>query len=567
MEKVKDKKGKKRGSLTIKSSIVVVFVAVLFAVVSLLLSTSLYERGITTKLAIENCLIGESIDKVISQRTDVTLYAERIKLIYDNIPEDVKKDPYSEEYRAYFDDIENENDYKFIVNTLKGFRDSGVVSEIYIMTYDYETGNGIYIADPDESETKCYIGEYEMVYDYNFNGYYDSTSNEPFQTFYDSNGESVMTTGVALKGNSNVKCVVLMDMPIQDIKNQTKDYAFFYIILMTVITVAIILLTILIVELSVVKPINKISNAAVQYVKDKQQGIKSKEHFEKLNIRTKDEIENLADVMSEMESDITSYEKDLKKVTKEKERISTELALANKIQASKLPNVFPAFPEIDEFDVYATMDPAKEVGGDFYDFYMIDEDHLGLVVADVSGKGVPAALFMMEAKIYISNYALMGFSPAKTLMMANQRMCENNDADLFVTVWFGVLELSTGKVVSANGGHDYPAVLRENGEFEIVEDKHGMVLGCMEEAKYYDTEIHLQKGEKMFLYTDGVPEAAKENREMLGIDGMLSFLNRCKTLQPKELVENMRKLVDEFVEGAEQFDDITMLAVVYNGEE
>ena len=199
------------------------------------------------------------------------------------------------------------------------------------------------------------------------------------------------------------------------------------------------------------------------------------------------------------------------RVTAEKERIGTELALATRIQADMLPNIFPAFPDRTDFDIYATMDPAKEVGGDFYDFFLIDDDHLCMVMADVSGKGVPAALFMMASKIILRNNAMMGKSPAKILGPTNA-ICSNNQEEMFVTVWLGILEISTGKLTAANAGHEYPVMKRPDGRFELLKDKHGFVVGGMEGVKYKDYELQLEPGAKLFLYTDGVPEATDAQR-------------------------------------------------------
>ena len=256
-----------------------------------------------------------------------------------------------------------------------------------------------------------------------------------------------------------------------------------------------------------------------------------------------------------------------KKLTETSARIGAELALAEKIQADMLPNLFPAFPDRSEFDLYASMNPAKEVGGDFYDFFMIDDDHLGLVIADVSGKGIPAAMFMMFSKNIIANNTMLGKSPAKALMDANEAICANNSEEMFVTVWLGVLEISTGKLIAANAGHEYPALMTPNGEFELYKDKHGLVVGGMEGVKYREYEILLEPGAKLFVYTDGVPEATNSSEELFGTERMVKALNVMRDSKPKQLLEGIRCAVDEFVKDAEQFDDLTMLCLEYKGTE
>ena len=262
-----------------------------------------------------------------------------------------------------------------------------------------------------------------------------------------------------------------------------------------------------------------------------------------------------------MQTSIIDYMDNLTAVTAEKERIGAELDVATRIQASMLPRIYPAFPERSEFDVYASMDPAKEVGGDFYDYFLIDDDHLGLVIADVSGKGIPASLFMMMSKIIISNFAQMGLSPAEVLERTNDRICDGNDEDMFVTVWFGILELSTGHIVAGNAGHKYPMVRGKDGEFKIYEDSHDFVIGGMEGMPYSQYEFDLEKGGTLFVYTDGCPEATDANNELFGTDRMLEALNKNHDANPKELLENMRSAVDEFVGAAPQFDDLTMMAI------
>jgi sigma-B regulation protein RsbU (phosphoserine phosphatase) len=283
--------------------------------------------------------------------------------------------------------------------------------------------------------------------------------------------------------------------------------------------------------------------------------------------RTNDEIEILAESFAALSKNARDYIRQITDITAEKERIGTELALATQIQADMLPNIYPAFPERPEFDVYATMTPAKEVGGDFYDFFLIDDDHLGLVMADVSGKGVPAALFMMVSKILVQNYAMTGRSPAEVLKAVNNQICENNREEMFVTVWFGVLDIKTGKIRAANAGHEYPALMLPGGEFELIKDKHGFVIGGMEGVEYKEYELALAPGSRLFLYTDGVPEATDGENLMFGAERMLAALNKDAAGSPETILKNVREAVDGFVMGAEQFDDLTMLCLEYRGGE
>lgn len=279
------------------------------------------------------------------------------------------------------------------------------------------------------------------------------------------------------------------------------------------------------------------------------------------HISTIREISALGSSIEKMEHDTIQYMKNLASITAEKERIGTELELATKIQANMLPNIFPAFPDIEDFDIFASMNPAKEVGGDFYDFFLIDDDHIALVMADVSGKGIPAALFMMISKILVNNYTMMGGSPGEILTKVNNSICKNNKNDMFVTVWLGILTISSGHLIASNAGHEYPVIHKPDGSFEIFKDKHGIVVGCMEGVPYKDYELALEKGSTLFLYTDGVPEATDSNNQLFGMERMLDALNKMPDASPQQLLENVKSSVDDFVGDAPQFDDLTMLAL------
>lgn len=262
---------------------------------------------------------------------------------------------------------------------------------------------------------------------------------------------------------------------------------------------------------------------------------------------------------------IQSQNEKYEKQREENSRIESELNLASNIQADMLPNIYPAFPERVEFDIYATMNPAKEVGGDFYDFFLVDDNHLCMVMADVSGKGVPAALFMMASKIILANNAMLGKTPAQVLTDTNSAICKNNREEMFVTVWLGILELSTGKLTYANAGHENPVLQQANGKFELIKDKHGFVIGGMDGIEYKEYELKMEAGAKLFLYTDGVPEATDANDKLFGVERMVDALNENVNVSPEELLKNVRFAVDKFVAGAEQFDDLTMLGLEYKG--
>ena len=288
------------------------------------------------------------------------------------------------------------------------------------------------------------------------------------------------------------------------------------------------------------------------------------ENLEK--IKAHNEIGDLAADVSDLASELDDYLHRVETITAEKERIGTELTLATRIQSAMLPSTFPAFPDRSEFDIYASMDPAREVGGDFYDFYMIDDDHLCIEMADVSGKGVPAALFMMASQILLANNANAGKSPAQILTDTNASICSNNREEMFVTVWIGILEISTGRLTAANAGHEYPVLRRAGEQFELIKDRHGFVIGGMDGIRYREYELQLNPGDKLFLYTDGLPEATDAKNRMFGNERMLAALNWSPDSSPERILANVRRSVDFFVKDAEQFDDLTMLCLEYKGK-
>ncbi len=249
----------------------------------------------------------------------------------------------------------------------------------------------------------------------------------------------------------------------------------------------------------------------------------------------------------------------------EKQRITTELNMATRLQASMLPTEFPPYPDRREFDIYAVMDPAREVGGDFYDFFLIDEDHLGIVMADVSGKGIPGALFMMISKTILQSCAQLGKSPEEILAKTNQALCSNNKIQMFVSAWVGIIEISSGRLTAANAGHEYPIIRRSGSSFEIFKDKHGLVLGAMDGVPYHEYELQLQSGDELFLYTDGIPEAIRKDMEAFGMERLLNALNEKADADPQDILKNVRSRLEEFTAGNEQFDDVTMLCFRYNG--
>ncbi len=357
--------------------------------------------------------------------------------------------------------------------------------------------------------------------------------------------------------NGNVKAILCVQRFMRGLTRARFGYVFNVSILTFIIIIITIILALNFLKKQIIRPIEKVSRESKRFATLSN---RSKNNLS--NISNISEVTSLALSIDKMEKDTIKYIEDIKAATKEKERIGTELKLASLIQENSLPTNFPSN---ESFELYASMTPAKEVGGDFYDFNLIDDDHLMLVIADVSGKGVPAALFMMVTKILISEYSLSLKDPAQVLTTVNNRVCNNNKANMFVTVWLGIFELSTGKLVFANAGHE-DFVLKNGDGFKLNKTKHGIPIGAMEDYEYKNNEVILNKGDKLFLYTDGLPEATNSELEMFNLDRMVDTLNELKDLNTKELLNEVKNKVDTFVGEATQFDDLTMMALIYKGD-
>ncbi len=443
----------------------------------------------------------------------------------------------------------------------------------------------VYVIKPDQSDYKHVMFIFSTEgWNYNYQlydfGYVRETTNEEYQEKYRSlceDGSSQelvvrdmgyietdphITAMIPLRGSDHqTKAIMCVQRQMNGMTDARQGYIRKLSFVLLLLTMLVIISVGLFLNKLLLQPIKKITQEADRFANEnKAADVKLTE-----TIKSKDEIGRLAGSIDRMEEEIATYVKDITQITGEKERILTELSLARRIQADMLPSEFPAFPDRKEFDIYASMNPAREVGGDFYDFILIDEDHLYLTIADVSGKGVPAALFMMASQIILANMVMMGYSPAEVLEKANEAICSTNKEEMFVTVWLGILEISTGKLTAANAGHEYPALMHAGGRFELLKDKHGLVIGGMEGVKYKEYELVLEPGSRIFVYTDGVPEATDSEMKMFGTERMLAALNTDHEAGPEQLLANVRKSVDDFVKEAEQFDDLTMLCLEYRG--
>lgn len=561
-------------SLKSRVNVVIIQMAVIMAAAACILSYRLYASMVDSHYKKMAQNLAKTLVTAVDKE-DVRELRDEVLAIYEeiqsenggSIPFDSYSDKEMEAYYTRYRSVYESQPYKRLLAVLQEYSEDNGTNSIYIGHLD--ENYGIYLvdgsvtgevspvgtADATEDVTKEQISKGNYSFPPNITDY-------PEYGWLCSVGEGVYAEDGEMLGT------IVIDISMVDVKMDGYKFLRSLGVVMILVSVLAVATINFLMKRTIIRPIDSLSGAAASFVKDKQEGREEGvSEISKLNIHTGDELEKLSNSIKQMEKDINMYIRDLTTVTAEKERIDVELNMATEIQSTMVPCVFPAFPSRKEFDIYASMTPAKEVGGDLYDFFLIDENHLGLVIADVSGKGVPAALFMMVAKALIKNTALNGSSPEKVFYTVNNQLCENNETNMFVTAWIGILTISTGKMICANAGHEFPAVCRKGGRYELLNDSHGFVLAGMEGSLYQEYEIEFNPGDRLFVYTDGVPEATNAAEEFYDTGRMVDALNEIPEAEPEELLRHMKADVDKFVGDAPQFDDLTMLAFHYKGTE
>lgn len=499
------------------------------------------EKYITGILNIASVnLDGDDLEQCIDTQTESEKYKESQKLL---------------------NQIRDCYDIKYVY-VVKPLKETGADNMMYVMT-------GISKEELNDTDN-AYLGKLSGTeYGEAVTGYYISAMSEKDITYYaNKTSFGYMYSGLKAVRNSDGEAVAVLavDVSIKEMVEVLTKY------IQSIAAAGILIALIFFAGLyrwirrRVVVPIQKLDAAANDFVKKSHEGLQPSElEFKDPEIRSGDEIQTLADSLITLSDDLKSYMNTLLSETKEKERIASELSIATHIQASMLPCIFPPFPNVSEFDIYASMSPAKEVGGDFYDFFMIDENHLAVVMADVSGKGVPAALFMVIGKTLIKDYSGFGGSLGEVFTKVNDLLCESNKEELFITAFEGVLDLRTGELEFVNAGHEKPIVYHKDEDiWEVYPTRAGFVLAGLEGIQYRSGTMNLKKGDRLFLYTDGIPEAVNPLNEQYGMDRLVQVLQRNKNTELNRMITDIRTDVDEFADGAEQFDDITMLCMEFN---
>ncbi|MBQ6442966.1 MAG: PP2C family protein-serine/threonine phosphatase [Lachnospiraceae bacterium] len=511
-------------------------------------------------------------------------YVERIfaetKANYASIPEELRQQQFTDAYRERCAVVIDE-DFFTAREILVKCREETGMRNIQMEFYDPENDRMVVVLDGDEPDYAYIPGQW-------LSDEGAGVIENPKQIAYIMNSDWYMPVGYgAVSGwtatdymeitdtQGNPIGYLVMNIDINEFSIRLRSFLIVYIPTLIGVLVLAAFWIARRLRKRIVDPVNQLAVAARNYTRrDKAVETPKESYFADLQIDTGDEIEELWESMTDMERDMTKTLSRVRVVTAERERlrqervrIVAELDIARDIQQAAIPSTFPAFPERKEFDLYAAMTPAKEVGGDFYDFFLLDADHLAIAIADVAGKGIPAALFMMISKQTLRNHALHGGTPSEVLSYVNDHLCENNPNEMFVTIWFGILTISTGEIIACSAGHEYPAILTDTGKYVLFEEPHGLACGAMPGMPYEDYTFRLPKGGRILVYTDGVVEAHNEKDELLGFEEIVNELNKGEDAAPRETVERILKRIQEFAGACEQFDDITLLNLWYKGTE
>ena len=466
--------------------------------------------------------------------------------------------------RGYLESGEKDAYYLNTMIFLDSFRDEIELTDISVFVPDGD--EAINVWDTDGGEGAYDLGERTAAFR-DYRNYYNADASErgpvkvkPVRT---QNGIEPFISAFTPLTDSKGKPVAVVCVTRPELMLGTLISQFILVILLSAAFVSTVIMLILyrIIKKNFIRPIGILTKSAETMV-----GNLERDEAVNIDIHTNDELETLAEAFTKMDIDIREYINELSAATAERERISGELDAAAKIQMGILPKKGMQYEDMRECDLAASMVPAREVGGDFYDIFMADDRHLALVIADVSGKGVPASLFMVATKILIKYGLKQGLSPSEALSATNEKLIESNDLDLFVTTWLVLIDLDTGECVEINAGHEHPAIRKKGGLFELGRYRHSPALAALDGIIFRERSFRLDPGDSLFVYTDGVTEASDKNHQLFGEQRLVDALNKSVDALPEELLKNVKDSIDAFVGDAPQFDDITMLAFRYNGK-
>ncbi|NJP41726.1 SpoIIE family protein phosphatase [Oscillospiraceae bacterium HV4-5-C5C] len=466
----------------------------------------------------------------------------------------------------YLDSGQTDAAYDVMSQALSSLRSNMKANYIYIARYGDLQLTYVFDADNPADDYEPYqlgdTGSINPKYQTDLE-YVIQTGQRAKRYFYSKSQFGYNTSAIVpiYTSDGQVAALLGVEVAMETMQHLLTQFILFTFLVSAALTALFVSLYLVYLQKHVVAPIRLMTREAGQFIRDEASDSAALEQ-----VRTGDEIETLARAIQKMEADIHHYIQHLTQVTAEKERISTELNVAAHIQSSMLPCTFPAFPEDPDFDIFATMVPAREVGGDFYDFFMPDPQHLVFLIADVSGKGVPAALYMVIARTLIKNQALTGSPAAEIFAQVNAQLCENNEANMFVTAWLGIYDRSSGRLSFVNAGHNPPYISRAGQAWQRLQQRPGFVLGGLQGTRFQAGELILQAGDTIYLYTDGVTEATDTHQDLFGETRLAASLNRHGNPSPAELLQALSQDVTAFTCGSDPADDMTMLALRINSD-
>lgn len=548
----------KRISLKLKVSLIVAASTLLLTALLMVLSYREYSSVVDEHYNTLAMDIARTAASLVDGDQVAALRREVYDIYEENPAPEFETQEEWDQYFAQYQTVQDEA-YEDLLVILDKVRQSNQADDVYIVYMDPVTQTGLYLADPATGEDACPPGTWDIIYEQNYHVLDHPEDELPAYITNSEYGWLCSAGAPVFDSQGKVAAHVLTDVSMNDIMQDRYD--FLRNLCLILIGAALLAAWVLfaVTNRLIVRPVQQLTKAADSYITERSRGDGGSLAMEQLEIRTGDEIETLAGAMKKMERDINDYILNLAQITAEKERIGAELSIATEIQASMLPRIFPPFPERRDLNIYATMNPAREVGGDFYDFFLVDETHLAIAVADVSGKGVPAALFMVIAKTLIKDRACSMAKPGDIFTWVNQQLCESNQAGLFVTAWLGVIDLKTGLVEYVNAGHNPPLVALGGENFTYLKQKSGFILAGLEGFTYETSTFRMDHGDRIFLYTDGVTEAMNRQDELFGEKRLLAWMSQNRGAAPEEALHGLREEIAVFADGAEQYDDITML--------
>lgn len=466
-----------------------------------------------------------------------------------------------ETYFAAFAGTEDTAAYARIYEEIRKIREANQVLSLYLAYMDQQTDKCVYLCVDSSEQVICPPGALDQIEVCNRElmerGQYDFPA---YITNYSQYGWLCSASAAMCDESGAVLANACVDISMEEVMQDRRAFLNKLLFALAGTTLLLIVIGVKVISKTVVNPINLLAKSTSGFVENRKEN--GAGTVQDLNIRSNDEIGRLAGAVVKMERDINEYIDNIAKVTAEKERIGAELNVATQIQASMMPGIYPDFADQPAFEIAALMQPAKEVGGDFYDFFFVDENHLAIVMADVSGKGVPAALFMVIGKTLIKDHTQPGRNLGEVFDEVNNILCESNSENLFITAFVGVLDITTGEFPYVNAGHELPFICHE-GSFEAHRIEPGFVLAGLEDMRYQAGCFMLAEGDKLFQYTDGVTEATNVGNHLYGMQRLYDILNRNSDGSPEEILRAVKEDIDEFVGDAPQFDDITMLCLTF----